>query len=89
MSRPRSHSNNADRQAAYRARLKDSTTRVDRAAMDQFHLQLEALQDAVHSAAVLGHPLALACRAASIGTLLDKLTAEFNKMNSVDERPMK
>lgn len=80
MPRPQTYSSAADRQAAYRARQQSTTTRVNRNALDQLHLQLDALQNAVRHAAAHGHPLALACRAASTTSLLDKLIHQFEKV---------
>jgi len=77
MPRPRQYATDAERQRACRARLAQRTIRVDRDALDRLHARLDRLQTAIHAAAHTGDPTALACRAASTETLLDRLAAYF------------
>ena len=77
MARPRQYANAAAKQSAYRQRLAATTAVVDRAALEQLHLRLNTLQDALWEAARRGDALASQCMAASVETMLDKLTAAF------------
>jgi len=79
MGRPKLYLTDADRQAAYRSRLGSSKAVVDRASLDALHQRLEALRDAVHSAAKRGDSLALSCRAGSVDTMLDRLIEHFTE----------
>jgi hypothetical protein len=79
MPRPRTHASPAAKQAAYRTRLRDTTTRVDRAALDHLHTKLETLQEVIHAAARQGDPLAQRCRAGSTDTTLDTLITAFQE----------
>ncbi len=83
MARPKLYACSAEKQAAYRARLCASTAVVDHKALEHLHQRLEDLQQAVSSAARRGDPLARRCVAASVETVLEKLTAAFR------ERPEK
>jgi hypothetical protein len=77
MPRPRQYPTDAERQRACRARLAQLTVRVDRDALDRLHARLDRLQTALFAAADAGEPTALACRAASTDTLLDRLASHF------------
>jgi hypothetical protein len=77
MGRPRKYLSDAERQAAKRERDKAEWVQVPRAAQDAHSARLEALQRAVSDAAKQGDPAAQACRAASVDTMLDNLTAWF------------
>jgi hypothetical protein len=77
MGRPRFYGSGAERQRAFRQRLAVETVRVDRAALDQLHARLDRLQEAVRAAANVGDDVASACSAASVETMLDKLTHYF------------
>lgn len=78
MGRPKQYTTAADRQAAYRRRLQDTTAVVDRQALEHLHQRLEQLQHALVAARAHGDPLAQAACSASIETMLDKLTALFH-----------
>ena len=82
MARPQQYQSAAAKQAAYRLRQTASTVVVDRAALDRLHKRLDTLQSALAEAARRGDPLARRCRAASIDTMLDKLTAAFQAAES-------
>jgi hypothetical protein len=77
MGRPRKYLSDAERQAAKRARDKVEWVEVPRVAHAAHSARLEALQQAVSDAAKQGDAAAVACRAASVDTMLDKLTAWF------------
>jgi len=90
MPRPRTHASPAAKQAAYRTRLRDTTARVDRAALDHLHARLETLHEVIHAAACQGDALAQRCRAGSTDTTLDKLIAMFQErpLQSPPARPL-
>jgi len=67
------YGSNAERQRTFRQRLQVDTARVDRAALDRLHARLDRLQEAMREAADAGDPVASACVAASVDTLLEKL----------------
>jgi hypothetical protein len=77
MGRPRQFESDAARQRACRARREQETVRVDRRALDGLHQRLEQLQQALWRAAERGDPTARACQAASVETILEKLTRRF------------
>jgi hypothetical protein len=77
MGRPRKHATDAERQAAHRERSKAEWVEVPRVAHEAHSARLEALQRAVSDAAKQGDAAAMACRAGSVDTMLDKLTAWF------------
>lgn len=82
MARPRTYDQNApataaQRQAAKRARDREQWVEVSREAHEGHNTRLEALQTAIHEAAQRGDTTAKACNAASIETMLEKLTAQF------------
>jgi hypothetical protein len=82
MARPRAYdqsapATNAERQAAKRARDREQWVEISREAHDAHNTRLEALQTAIHEAAQRGNTTAKACNAASIETMLEKLTAHF------------
>ncbi len=77
MGRPRQYSSGAERQAAKRARDKAEWVEVPRVAHEAHSARLEALQRAVSDAAARSDAAAQACRAGSVDTMLDKLTAWF------------
>ena len=77
MGRPRKYLSDAERQAAHRARSKAEWVEVPREAHEAHSARLEALQRAVDDAARRGDGAAQACRAGSVDTMLEKLTAYF------------
>ncbi len=77
MGRPRKYLSDAERQAAKRARDKAEWVEVPRVAHEAHSAQLDKLQRAISAAAKNGDPAAQACRAGSVDTMLDKLTAWF------------
>ncbi len=77
MGRPRKYLSDAERQAAKRARDKAEWVEVPRVAHEAHSARLDALQRAVSDAAKSGDAIAQACRAGSVDTMLDKLTAWF------------
>lgn len=79
MARPKLYNSPAQKQAAYRARRQESMAVVDRQALECLHRRLEALQQAVSAAARRGDPLAQCCCAGSVDTMLEKVTAAFQK----------
>jgi hypothetical protein len=86
MGRPKLYSSGAQKQAAYRARLEASTAVVDRQALDHLRQRSEALQEAVSVAARRGDPLARRCVAASVETVLEKVTAAFQERQECSEK---
>jgi hypothetical protein len=78
MGRPRKYLDDAEKQAAYRARLAAETATVDRAALDALHERLDALQTAIHGAAARGDETARIVGSANIETLLENLAAHFD-----------
>lgn len=83
MGRPKRYATAADRQAAYRRRLRENTALVDRQALERLQQQLDQLQQALAAAHAQGDPLARAAYSASIETMLDKLTAQFRARATV------
>jgi small-conductance mechanosensitive channel len=77
MGRPKKYANPAERQAAHRAKVKEQSVTIDRRQIEQLDAQLVQLHNAITKAADSGNPTAQQCRAASIGTTLDKLTKYF------------
>lgn len=77
MGRPRKYATNAERQAAHKERVKAEWVEVPRVAHEAHSTRLEALQRAVSDAAKQGDAAAMACRAGSVDTMLDKLTLWF------------
>ncbi len=80
MGRPRLYDSDAARQRACRDRRAVTRREVDRKALEGLHQRLEDRQTAVAEAAHWGDPLALRCRAASVETVLEKLTAAFKEL---------
>lgn len=78
MRRPKHYATHADRQAAYRRRLRDTTALVDRQALERLHQRLDLLQQALSAARAHSDPVARAACSASIETMLDKLIALFH-----------
>ena len=83
MGRPKRYATAADRQAAYRRRLRETTALVDRQALERLQQQLDQLQQALVAARAQGDPLARAAYSASIESMLDKLTAQFRARATV------
>jgi hypothetical protein len=79
MAMPKQYESNAARQAAHRARSKTRWIEVDRAADERHHALLDALQLAIHEAAKRGDESAKSCNAASVETMLEKLTKYFEE----------
>jgi hypothetical protein len=87
MGRPRLYGSAAERQRAFRQRLEAASVRVDRTALDQLHARLDRLQAAVRAAASAGDDVASACSAASIDTMLEKLTRYFEGRRGPTRHP--
>jgi hypothetical protein len=77
MGRPRLYGSAAERQRAFRQRLEAETVRVDRRSLDALHARLDRLQEVLGRAADAGDEIARACIAASVDTILEKLTRCF------------
>lgn len=77
MGRRRQYGSAAERQRACRQRQEAATVRVDRRALERLHGRLEELQEAVGAAARRGDATARQCDAASVETVLEKLTRHF------------
>ncbi len=77
MGRPKKYTNDAERQAAHRARVAAATVTVDRRQIEQLEAQLIKLHNAIAKAKGSGNPIAKQCQAASISTTLDNLTKYF------------
>lgn len=73
--RPRQHTTDAQKQAAYRARR----ATVDRAALEALGARLDRLQAAVATAARAGDEEAQQVAAASTDTMLDRLAEYFEQ----------
>ena len=72
MARPRKHTDQAAKAAAYRERLAAETVRVSRSAM-------EALRAAVEAAAAAGDPLARQVKAGTADSVLRNLAHYFQQ----------
>lgn len=72
MPRPRQYATEAARQAAHRTRTQANA--------DQLHCCLYQLEEAMWDAGDRGDPLALACRASSLETMLARLTDAFKNL---------
>lgn len=72
MARPRKHTDQAAKAAAYRERLAAETVRVSRSAM-------EALRAAVDAAGAAGDPLARQVKAGTADALLRNLARHFQQ----------
>ena len=72
MPRPRQYATEADRQAAHRTRTQANA--------DQLRERLYRLEEAMWDAGDRGDPLALACRASSLETMLARLTNAFKSL---------
>lgn len=79
MGRPREYESGAARQRAWRERDKRETARVDRGALERLHRRLDALQEAVDTAARAGDEVARRSRAAGVDTVVEKLTRYFEE----------
>jgi len=77
MGRLRQYHSGAERQAAFRQRQEATTRRVDRGALDGLERRLDELQAAMRAAAAAGDETARQCGAASVETILEKLTRHF------------
>ena len=77
MGRPRQYGSDAERQRAYRQRDAGATARVNRAVLERQLARLDRLHAAVVAAAQAGDAVALACRAGSSETMVEKLTGYF------------
>jgi hypothetical protein len=77
MGRLRQYHSGAERQAAFRQRQEAKTRRVDRGALDGLERRLDELQAAMRAAAAVGDEIARRCGAASVETILEKLTDHF------------
>ncbi|MHB9131518.1 MAG: hypothetical protein ACYDBB_10575 [Armatimonadota bacterium] len=79
MGRVKYYGTGAERQAAYRRRLRDTTAQVDRQALARLQARHDALHQAIAVAARQGDALARSVTSASIGRLLDNLMALFHR----------
>ena len=80
MGRLKKYANDAERQAAKRARDKAQWVQVSRDGHNAHNERLERLQTALSDAAKRGDETAKACRAASADTMLEKLAAWFESV---------
>jgi len=71
----RQYATEAARQAAHRTRTQANT--------DQLHSCLYQLEEAMWDAGDRGDPLALACRASSLETMLARLTDVFKSLPNI------
>ncbi len=79
MPRPRQYATEAARQAAHRMRTQTN--------VDQLHSCLYQLEEALWDAGDRGDPLALACRASSLETMLARLTDAFKGLPAPSVQP--
>jgi hypothetical protein len=80
MPRKRQYQNDADRQAAHRARKQDSDA--------QLMFTLHQLDEALWNAGDRGDGLALACRCSSIAAMLKRLIRAFDaRPGDTDNKP--
>ena len=77
MGRTKRYTTDADRQAAYRHRLRTDTVLVDRPAFARLEARLARLQEAIYQAARHGDPCARHVLHASQDTTLECLCAWF------------
>ena len=77
MGRRKYYATAAERQAAYRRRLRDETLVVDRHSLECLDQRLARLHDAITTAMVHGDALARRVRGASVDRTLDQLTELF------------
>ena len=88
MGRLRQYPSGAERQAAFRRRQEATTRRVDRGALDGLERRLDQLQAAMWAAAAAGDALARQCGAASVETILEKLTRHFTEQARRSDVPL-
>lgn len=79
MARRKRYTCAAEKQAAYRDRLRKETVLLDRRGWEQLQLRLERLQEVIQDAATRGDDFARQCRAASQDTMLEKMTQAFER----------
>jgi hypothetical protein len=89
MGRKRQYGTTAEKQRAYRERLKRETVIVDRRGLDRLHEQLYELQMAMFSASQRGDIFAQECKATSVDTMLQRLTGGFNNWSGAASKPVK
>jgi hypothetical protein len=89
MGRKRQYGTTAEKQRAYRERLKRETVIVDRRGLDRLHEQLYELQMAIGSASQRGESFAQECKATSVDTMLQRLTSGFNNWSGASSKPVK
>ena len=77
MGRQKYYATAAERQAAYRRRLREETLVVDRHSLECLEQRLARLHDAITTAMVQGDTLARRVRCVSVDSTLDKLTELF------------
>ncbi len=80
MGRLKQYESEAARQAAHRARSKERWVEVERASFERHNALLEALQRAIVDAAERGNETAQQCSAASVDTMLEKLSKYFEEV---------
>lgn len=83
MGRPKQYATFAERQAAYRQRVREETVVIDRARLDRLRAQLDGLQLAIAQAKRAGDPCARQVGHASVETTLAALTAWFHTQAAV------
>jgi hypothetical protein len=87
MARPKLYSSAAEKQNAYRRRLREEKVIVDRGTILALYHRLEELREAILKASDRGDAFAHRCAASSVDTMLGKLTVAFNQQNT-DVQPL-
>lgn len=82
MPRPRVHNSQAERAAAYRARLKDNYIKIERTGFDAREMRLRDLQTQIAIAADADNRIAKSCFSEDIDTMLENLIATFSKLST-------
>jgi len=77
MGRLKQYATSAERQTAYRQRLRVETVVIDRARLDRLRAQLDGLQQAIAQAQRAGDSCARQVGHASVESTLEALTAWF------------
>ena len=87
MGRPKCYTTQAERQAAYRRRLRAETVLVDRRALDRLHAQLDRLHTAIRQAKRAGNPLATQVCAGSTDLTIIQLICWFESQGKEENLP--
>jgi chromosome condensin MukBEF ATPase and DNA-binding subunit MukB len=80
MPRPRKYNTNAERTAAYRARMKEKYVEVDREQFEKTSQRLMELHGAIFRARQRGDELAKKVSSGSVETTLDRLIQHFRSI---------